>query len=125
NAYEKGFDLADVESGRYGQRIHFWDLERRTLKQTIDLGERGLLPFEVRWLHDPDSEQGFVGAALSSVLWHFYRENGGWSARPVIEVDSVPLDGWPFPVPGVMSDLVLSMDHPFPHFPHSLHPDPP
>ena len=23
NAYEKGFDLADVESGRYGQRIHF------------------------------------------------------------------------------------------------------
>ena len=24
----------------------------------------GLLPFEVRWLHDPDAEQGFVGAAL-------------------------------------------------------------
>ena len=28
NAYEPGFDLADVGAGRYGQRIHFWDLER-------------------------------------------------------------------------------------------------
>ena len=26
NAYEPGFDLADVEAGRYGQRIHFWNL---------------------------------------------------------------------------------------------------
>ena len=28
NAYESGFDLEDVEAGRYGQRIHFWNLER-------------------------------------------------------------------------------------------------
>jgi methanethiol oxidase len=123
NAYEKGFDLADVESGRYGQRIHFWDLERRTLEQTVDLGEKGLLPFEVRWLHDPDSDEGFVGAALSSVLWHFHRGNGGWSADPVIEVESVPLEGWPFPVPGVMSDLVLSMDDRFLYFANWLHGD--
>ena len=123
NAYEKGFDLADVESGRYGQRIHFWDLERRTLEQTVDLGEKGLLPFEVRWLHDPDSVEGFVGAALSSVLWHFHRGNGGWSADPVIEVESVPLEGWPFPVPGVMSDLVLSMDDRFLYFANWLHGD--
>ena len=27
NAYEPGFDLADVEAGRYGRRIHFWNLE--------------------------------------------------------------------------------------------------
>ena len=26
NAYEPGFDLADVEAGRYGQRLHFWNL---------------------------------------------------------------------------------------------------
>ena len=29
NAYEKGFDLDDVGAGRYGQRLHFWDLEAR------------------------------------------------------------------------------------------------
>src|SRR5215475_4312485 len=87
NAYEKGFDPADVERGHYGQRIHFWDLEQRTLTQTVDLGEKGLLLFELRWLHDPDAEQGFVGAALSSVLWRFGRSNGGWSADPVVEVE--------------------------------------
>ena len=40
NAYEPGFDLADVEAGRYGRRIHFWNLESRELEQTIDLGEK-------------------------------------------------------------------------------------
>src|SRR3954453_17927239 len=86
NAYEKGFDPADVEAGRYGHRIHFWNLEARTREQTVDLGEKGLLPFEVRWRHAPDADDGFVGAALSSVMWHFHRANGGWAADPVIEV---------------------------------------
>src|SRR5690242_4689358 len=33
-AYEAGFDLTDVEAGRYGQRLHFWNLERHELEQT-------------------------------------------------------------------------------------------
>jgi selenium-binding protein 1 len=122
NAYEKGFDLADVQAGRYGQRIHFWDLDTRELTQTIDLGEKGLVPLEVRWLHDPEAEEGFVGAALSSVMWHFDR-NGSWQAKPVIEVESVPLEGWPFPVPGLITDLVLSMDDRFLYFANWLHGD--
>ena len=56
NAYEGGFDIEDVGAGRYGQRLHFWDLAERRLEQTIDLGEAGLIPLEVRWLHDPDAE---------------------------------------------------------------------
>jgi selenium-binding protein 1 len=123
NAYEKGFDPADVEAGRYGHRLHFWNLAERRLEQTVDLGENGLLPFEVRWKHDPEAEEGFVGAALSSVMWHFHRANGAWAAEPVIDVDSVPLEGWPFPVPGVISDLVLSMDDRFLYFANWLHGD--
>src|SRR5919108_165281 len=123
NAYEQGFDLADVEAGRYGRRIHFWNLETRVLEQTIDLGEKGLVPLEVRWLHDPDSEEGFVGAALSSVMWHFHRANGSWAAEPVVEVESVDLEGWPFPVPGLITDLVLSMDDRFLYFANWLHGD--
>ncbi len=123
NAYEKGFDLADVEAGRYGRRIHFWNLETRTREQTIDLGDKGLVPLEVRWLHDPDAEQGFVGAALSSVMWHFHGANGAWTAEPVIEVESIPLEGWPFPVPGLITDLVLSMDDRFLYFANWLHGD--
>ena len=80
------------------------------------------MPLEVRWLHDPEAEEGFVGAALSSVMWHFDR-NGSWAARPVIEVESVPLEGWPFPVPGLITDLVLSMDDRFLYFANWLHGD--
>ena len=122
NAYENGFDPADVEAGHYGHRLHFWNLADRTLEQTLDLGENGLLPFEVRLKHDPDAEEGFVGAALSSTMWHFHR-NGSWQADKVIAVESVELDGWPFPVPGVISDLVLSMDDRFLYFANWLHGD--
>ena len=53
NAYEKGFDIDDVAAGRYGSRLHFWNLAERRVEQTLELGDAGLLPFEVRWLHDP------------------------------------------------------------------------
>jgi selenium-binding protein 1 len=122
NAYEPGFDLADVEAGRYGQRIHFWNLETRELEQTVDLGEKGLVPLELRWLHDPDAEEGFVAAALSSVVWHFHR-NGAWAADPVVEVESVPLEGWPFPVPGLITDQLVSMDDRFLYIANWLHGD--
>ena len=89
----------------------------------MDLGEKGLVPLEVRWLHDPDAEQGFVGAALSSTMWHFHRDNGAWAADQVIAVESVELEGWPFPVPGLITDLVLSMDDRFLYFANWLHGD--
>ena len=41
----------------------------------------------------------------------------------MIEVDSVQLEGWPFPVPGVITDLVLSMDDRFLYFANWLHGD--
>jgi methanethiol oxidase len=88
NAYEKGFDIEDVGAGRYGRRLHFWNLAERRLEQTIDLGEQGLVPLEVRWLHDPESDSGFVGATLSSNIFRFHRSNGSFRAEPVIEVDN-------------------------------------
>ena len=123
SAYEPGFDPADVEKGRYGRRIHFWNLETKEHEQTVDLGDKGLVPLEIRWLHDPDAEEGFVGAALSSVMWHVHRANGKWTADPVIEVEGVPQEGWPFPVPGLITDLVLSMDDRFLYFANWLHGD--
>ena len=96
---------------------------RAQLEQTVDLGETGLVPLEVRWLHDPEAEEGFVGAALSSTMWRFHRDNGGWGADQVIAVESVELEGWPFPVPGLITDLVLSMDDRFLYFSNWLHGD--
>ena len=123
NAYEPGFDIEDVAAGRYGSRLHFWNLAERRLEQTVDLGENGLVPLEVRWLHDPDADEGFVGAALSSTMWHFHRDNGSFKADQVITVESVPLEGWPFPVPGLITDLVLSMDDRFLYLANWLHGD--
>jgi len=125
NAYEKGFDLDDVTAGRYGSRLHFWNLAERRVEQTLELGEAGLLPFEVRWLHDPDADEGFVGAALSSTMWHFHRDNGSFTADPVIAVENVELDGWPLPggVPGVITDVLISMHDRFLYFTNWLHGD--
>jgi selenium-binding protein 1 len=125
NAYEPGFDIEDVGAGRYGQRLHFWNLEERTLEQTIDLGEAGLIPLEVRWLHDPDADEGFVGAALSSNMFRWQRQNGSYQADKVIDVDNEELEGWPLPggVPGLITDLLVSMDDRFLYFSNWLHGD--
>jgi selenium-binding protein 1 len=123
NAYESGFDLDDVAAGRYGSRLHFWNLSERRVEQTLELGETGLVPLEVRWLHDPDADQGFVGATLSSTMWHFHRDNGAYSADTVIAVNGIEQEGWPFPVPGLITDLVVSMDDRFLYFSNWLHGD--
>jgi len=122
-AYEAGFDLDDVAAGRYGSRLHFWNLEERRVEQTVELGEAGMVPLEIRWLHDPDADEGFVGAALSSTMWRFHRANGSYEADQVIGVDSVEQEGWPFPVPGLITDLVVSMDDRFLYFSNWLHGD--
>jgi selenium-binding protein 1 len=109
NTYEPQFDLDDVAAGRYGRRLHFWSLESRELEQTIDLGENGNVPLEVRWLHNPDAAEGFVAATLSSVVFRFSK-NGRWQAEPVIAIDPIELEGWPFPVPSLITDCVVSLD---------------
>jgi selenium-binding protein 1 len=122
-AYEPGFDLADVQAGRYGQRLHFWNLGERRVEQTVDLGADGLIPLEVRFLHDPEAQTGFVGAALSSTMWRWTRPNGSWEANKVIAVDPIEVEGWPFPVPGLITDLLVSMDDRFLYFSNWLHGD--
>ena len=79
NAYEPGFDLDDVEAGQYGQPAALLEPRARELEQSVDLGANGLVPLEIRWKHDPEADEGFVGAALSSTLWHFHRANGAYA----------------------------------------------
>ena len=112
NTFKDGFDPADVAAGKYGRKLHFWDLEQRKKVQTIDLGNDGLIPLEIRWQHDPDSAQGFVGATLSSNIIRFSRDNGSWAVNKVIDVANEELEGWPLEggVPGLITDLVLSLD---------------
>ena len=99
-----------MKAGKYGHHLHFWDWSKRKISKSIDLGEKGMIPLEVRFQHNPDSAHGFVGAALSSVMWHFFKDGSDWKAEKVIEVEGQELKGWDFPVPGLISDLVVSLD---------------
>jgi methanethiol oxidase len=124
NTFKDGFNPADVAAGKYGRKLHFWDLEQRKKVQTIDLGNDGLIPLEIRWQHDPDSAQGFVGATLSSNIIHFHR-NGSWGVSKAIDVANEELEGWPLEggVPGLITDLVLSLDDKDLFFSNWLHGD--
>jgi selenium-binding protein 1 len=123
STFQKGFDLQDVKGGKYGHHIHFWDWEKRAITQSVDLGESGLIPLEVRFHHNPDSQHGFVGAALSSTMWHWRRSGDKWQVDKVISVDPVETAGWPFPVPGLITDLLISMDDRYLYFSNWLHGD--
>jgi selenium-binding protein 1 len=123
NAFTKGFNLDDVAAGKYGRQLHFWDWSTHEIVQSIDLGEEGWIPLEVRFHHNPDSAHGFVGAALSSTMWHYHKTNGKWQADKIIAVPSQELEGWPFPVPGLITDLVLSLDDRYLYFSNWLHGD--
>ncbi|MFD1641175.1 selenium-binding family protein [Halohasta litorea] len=119
--YQPGFDLDDVEAGNYGQQLHFWNWEEGTVEQTIDLGEDGLIPLEVRFLHTPEAAHAYVGAALSSNMFHLHRDDGQWQATKVIDIESRDHDDWEMPVPGLITDLVVSMDDRYLFFVNWLH----
>lgn len=119
--YSAGFKPADVGAGKYGRTIHFWDWNTKKIQQSIDLGPDGLIPLEVRFFHDPKSMHGFVGAALSSSMWHWHNAGGQWKADKVIAVDPVTIGGQP--VPGLITDLVVSMDDRYLYFSNWLHGD--
>lgn len=121
--YYPGFDLKDVEAGNYGSQLHFWDWSKHEIMQSFDLGEEGLIPLEVRFQHDPNSTHGFVGAALSSNIWHWHKPNGHWEVEKVIDVPSVEVEGWPIPVPSLITDILISMDDRYVYFSNWLHGD--
>ena len=123
NTFWPGFKPEEAAAGKYGKHIHFWDWKKREIIQSVDLGDTGMIPLEVRFHHNPNSAHGFVGAALSSTMWHWYKKGDRWAVEKVIEVEPVETEGWPFPVPGLITDLVLSMDDRFLYFSDWLHGD--
>lgn len=121
--FSSGFNLDDVGAGKYGTQVHFWDWQKRDIVQTVDLADQGRIPLEVRFLHDPDSTHGFVGAALSSTMWHWHKAKDQWQVDKVIAVEPIEVKSWPFPVPGLITDLLVSMDDRYLYFSNWLHGD--
>ena len=75
-----------------------YDWSTREPIQRIDLGSEGHMPLEIRFLHNPDATEGFVGCALSSTVFRFFRnqvslslvkfhsvsEEGGWYVEKML-----------------------------------------
>ncbi|MEM7125413.1 MAG: selenium-binding family protein [Chloroflexota bacterium] len=127
NTFMPGFDLEEVGILKYGRELHFWDFEKKSVVYTEYLGEDGLVPLEVRFHHNPDSSHGFVGAALSSNIIHWYRENDDknaeWNVHKIIDVENERHPEWPIPLPGLISVILLSMDDRFLYLCNWLHGD--
>jgi selenium-binding protein 1 len=124
--FENGLVLDDLVSGKYGHKLHFWDMRRRRNIQTIDLGEGYQLDFELRPAHEPRKSYGFVNVVLSvkdlsSSVWTWYREGEKWAVRKVIEIPAQPADPADLPpplkdlkaVPPLATDIDLSLDDRF------------
>jgi selenium-binding protein 1 len=123
NTFMPGFDLEDVGAGKYGHSIHFWDFEGKTIAKSVDLGEEGMIPLEVRFHHDPDSTHGFVAATLSSNVFHWHKNGSGWEVEKVIDIPTIDVEGFPVPMPSLITDILVSMDDKYLYFSNWLHGD--
>ena len=102
NAYEKGFDLADVEAGHYGQRIHFWDLERRDARADDRPRRKGSRSARGALAAQPRLRAGIRRRRPLQRDVPLPPRNGSWAADPVIEVDGRRARG--LAVPGAGTD---------------------
>jgi selenium-binding protein 1 len=109
--------------GKCGHQLHVWDLRSRRHLQALDLGAEQQMVLELRPSHDPNQTYGFVGVVvslkdLSASIFAWYRENGRWAARKVIEIPAEPADAELLPpalkpfgaVPPLVTDISLSLD---------------
>jgi len=124
-AFKKGFSVEDVQNGLYGHSIKVWNWNEKTLLKTIDLGAEAAMPLEVRFLHNPEATEGFVGCALYAKVFRFYKdESGKWEAEKVIDVPTKTVENWALPeMPGVLTDILISLDDKFCYFSNWVHGD--
>ena len=130
NMVKDGLNPELLLAGKYGRKLHIWDLDKRRHLQELDLGAEQQMVLELRPAHDPNKTFGFVGVVislkdLSSSIWMWHRENGGktgkWAVRKVIEIPADPADPENLPpllqgfkaVPPLVSDINLSLDDRF------------
>ncbi|MBF8185853.1 selenium-binding protein [Nonomuraea sp. K274] len=108
---------------KYGHKLHFWDLRKRTHVQEVDLGDEHQMALELRPAHDPTRLYGFAGvvtsvADLSASVWLWFHEDGRWQARKVISIPAEPAGADHLPpvlqpfgaVPPLVTDIALSVD---------------
>lgn len=124
--FKPGFNLENVlDPSKTGRSLNFYAWKDRVLKQVINLGEDGISPLEVRFLHDPKAPYGFVGCAVNANIYRFYRKDDGtWDTEKVIHIPPKKVKGWVLPeMQGLVSDILISLDDRFMYLSNWLHGD--
>ena len=121
---ENGLVAEDLLEGKYGHKMHFFDMKSRKNIQTIDLGAQHQMALELRPAHDPDRQHGFLGVVistedLSGSIWTWYRDGEQFAVKKVFEVPAEPcedvdllpplLQGFKA-VPPLITDIDLTVD---------------
>jgi selenium-binding protein 1 len=132
NMVKDGVNPDLLLGGKYGSKLHVWDLRRRRHVQEIDLGAEQQMVLELRPAHDPRRAYGFAGVVLSlkdlsASVWLWYREttgkpsngsDGSWAVKKVIEIPAEPAAAEKLPpllqgfkaVAPLVTDISLSVD---------------
>jgi methanethiol oxidase len=132
NMVKDGVNPELLLGGKYGHKLHVWDLDTGHHLQDLDLGAEQQMVLELRPSHDPTKTYGFAGVVvslkdLSASIWMWHREEGGtgkngkWAVRKVIEIPAEPADAADLPpllqgfkaVPPLVTDINLSLDDRF------------
>jgi methanethiol oxidase len=132
NMVQTGVQPELLLDGKYGHQLHFWDLRRRQISQSVDLGKEHQITLELRPAHDPTQNYGFVNSVVSLTdlssnifLWHRKVGSNGsaetWDATKVISIPAEPATEDELPpalkpfgaVPPLVTDIELSVDDRF------------
>jgi selenium-binding protein 1 len=124
NMVEDGVVPDLLLGGKYGHRLHVWDLDSRSHRQAVDLGAEQQMVLELRPAHDPNKAYGFVGVVVSTAdlsasvfLWE-RGDDGSVSVEKVISIPAEPAEEDQLPpalkpfgaVPPLITDIDLSVD---------------
>lgn len=121
NLFTQDFAATHLMKDKYGHNVNFWDWKNEKLIKSIDLGKEGLMPYELRFLHNPLSSHGFVCSPLSSSIWHWWKSGGEWNIEKVIQIEPIQTQSSPTPIPSFTTDIVISMDDKFLYASNWLH----
>ncbi len=126
NMVSEGINPELLLNGKYGHKIHLFDLRRRRHLQELDLGAENQMVLELRPAHDPTRPWGFVGVVvslkdLSASIWVWHKEDTSWGIKKIIEIPAEPADAELLPpllkgfgaVPPLVTDIDLSLDDRF------------
>ncbi len=123
---ENGLQPELLMKSEYGHRMNVWDLRRRKITESLDLGKEYQMVLEMRPAHDPTKTYGFASVVvclkdLSASIWLWHRPNDAWEIKKVIDIPAEPADPDLLPpalkdfkaVPPLVTDIALSVDDQF------------